>query len=268
MVIPMRSDTLLSPRVVDTSHDQGTSVYGGVVAYWTEEAGTKTVKEPTFGQLKLIAKKLTGYTYASDELLADSAIGLEALLTRMFGDALAWYEDEAFIEGSGVGEPLGFMNCGCYGTTSTRATASSVVLADLAQMWSDLLPQSHGRSVWLANPEVIVSLVQMASTTLTWMSLDQGVAKKPPATLIGRPIYFSEKMPALGTAGDICLVDLSHYVIGDRQKLTIASSPHIRFLTDETAWRFVQRVDGQCMEDSAFTPKYGGDLYPFVGLGT
>lgn len=267
-VIPMRSDTLLIPRVVDTSHDLGTSVFGGVVAYWTEEAGTKTVKEPTFGNVKLIAKKLTGYTYASDELLADSAIGLEALLTRMFGEALAWYEDEAFIEGSGVGEPLGFMNSGAYGTTSTRATSTSVILTDLARIWSDLLPQSYGRAVWLANPEVILPLAQLASTTLTWLKLDQGVAKSMPATIFGRPIYFSEKMPALGSAGDICLVDLSYYLIGDRQRLTIASSPHVRFLTDETAWRFIQRVDGQPWMDSGFTPKYGGTLYPFVGLGT
>lgn len=264
-IIPMSSDTLLIPKIVDTSHSS--SVYGGVVAYWTEEAGSKTVKEPTFGQIKLIAKKLTGYTYASDELLADSAIALESLLLRLFGEALAWYEDLAFLDGSGVGEPLGLLNSSAY-LCVNRSAANTIALADLANIWARLYPASHGRAIWIANPAVLPQLVALASTTLTWLKMDQGLAKAPPATLLGRPIYFTEKVPTLGTCGDISLVDLSYYIIGDRQKITIDSSKHIRFLTDETAWRFVHRVDGQPWVDSAFTPKNGSTLSPFVGLYT
>ena len=262
-IIPMRSDTLNIPKVVDTTH--ASTLFGGVVAYWTEEAGTKTVTQPTFGQIKLIAKKLTGYTYASDELLADSAIGLEALLSMMFGGALAWYEDEAFLNGDGVGKPLGILKSGAF-LTINRSAASAIAIADLANMLSRLLPQSHDRAVWYANPGAISKLVQLASTTLVWMPFDQGMAKSPPATLLGRPIYFTEKCPAVGTAGDIILADPKYYIIGDRQALTVASSAHVRFTTDETAWRFVQRVDGQPWVDAVFTPKNGSTLSPFVAL--
>jgi len=266
MVIPMRTDTLKIPKVVDSSHSS--TLFGGVIAYWLEETGTKTPTQPTFGQLQLIAKKLTGYTYASDELLADNAVGLEALLTRMFSGALSWYEDEAFINGNGVGKPLGILQSGAL-LAVNRSAASTIAIADLAAIWARLLPQSHGRAIWLANPSILTQLVALGSTYLTWLRGSAGaagLADTPPATLLGRPIFFTEKCQALGTAGDILLADLSYYLIGDRQQITIASSQHVRFTTDETAWRFVKRVDGQPWVDSAFTPEHGSTLSPFVTL--
>ena len=80
--IPMASNTIKLPRVKDTSH--ASSVYGGVIGYWVEEAGSYTASEPDFAQFQLVAKKLTGYTQASNELAQDSAIALESLLTGMF----------------------------------------------------------------------------------------------------------------------------------------------------------------------------------------
>jgi HK97 family phage major capsid protein len=264
-ILKMSSDTLKVPKIKDTSHEAGSGVHGGLIAYWTEEAGTKTVEEPTFGQVNLIAKKLTGYTYASDELLSDSALPLDTLIIKAFGETLSWYEDEAFINGSGVGEPLGILNSGAT-ISSARATASQVELADIANMWSRLYPSSVNRAVWLCNPSVLAQIAQLATTSLTWLQLDQGVAKPLPMTLMGRPIYMTEKLPALGTAADLMLVDLSYYLIGDRQRLTVKASEHVRFTTDETAFRFVQRVDGQPWVDSVFTPKNGSTLSPFIAL--
>lgn len=262
-VIPMSSDTITIPKLVDISH--ASTVFGGIVGGWLEESGTKTPTEATFGQVKLIAKKMFGYTYASDELLADNAIGLEGLINEMFGAAIAWYEDDAFINGTGAGQPLGILKSGSL-LSVNRSAATTVAIADLANMWSRLLPQSHGRAIWLANSTVLPKLVQLASTTLVWMPFSEGMTKTPPATLLGRPIFFTEKLPALGTAGDIMLADLSYYLIGDRQKVTMATSQHVRFTTDETAWRFVERVDGQPWMDTKFQPKNGSTLSPFVTL--
>ncbi len=75
-------------------------------------------------------------------------------------------------------------------------------------------------------------------------------------------------MPTLGTTGD-GLYDLSFYAIGDRQDFRIDTSNSVRFTTDETVWRFVERVGGQPRVDSAFTPANGGaTLSPFVQLSS
>jgi len=267
--IPMGTDTLNIPLLNDTTHTEAGGLFGGVIAHWTEEAGSKTHTDPVFRRVKLIAKKLTGLTYASDELLADSAIALEALLIKLFGDAIAWYEDEAFIDGSGVGEPLGWMNSGAL-IQVTRNTLASVVQADLAGMLGRLYPASHygPNTVWIANPSVLPQLVAVATTSVTWIALDQGMTKRVPTSIFGMPLLFSEKMQALGTVGDIALCDLSYYLIGDRSGVKVNRSIEYRFDTDETTWRFVKRVDGQPWTDEVFTPKHGATLSPFIVLST
>ncbi len=274
--IPMRTDTINIPKVVDTTH--ASNLYGGIIAYWLEEAGSKTLSEPVFGNVKLIAKKLTGYTYASDELLADSAIALESLLAQQFGAAISWFEDLAFLRGTGVGEPYGIHNSGAVIDGTRAPTTATVSLADLSTCMSRLYPDSlyAPSTIWIMSPAVLTQLIQLVSTVITWMPVGTGggmvgggAATRIPATIMGMPYRVTEKMPTLGTQGDIGLYDLSYYLIGDRQDLRIDTSTHARFTTDETAWRFVERVDGQSWVDSAFTPyNSGATLSPYVQLIT
>lgn len=261
--IPMATDTLNYPTIKDTTH--ASSVHGGVIAYWTEEAGSKTVVQPTFGRVKLIAKKLTGFTYASDELLEDSAVGLEALLINLFGDAIAWHEEEAFWQGNGVGQPLGIINSGSL-VTPFRATVTTVALADLGALMSRFLGNPYAPSVaWVANKSVLPQLLVLGSTYITWQTI---AGQRIPGALFGIPIYFTEHVAALGSVGDIGLYDFDQYLIGDRKGLKVDRSIEYRFSTDETTWRFVKRLDGQPLVDSAFTPKRGSTLSPFVCLAS
>jgi HK97 family phage major capsid protein len=89
-------------------------------------------------------------------------------------------------------------------------------------------------------------------------------------TILGRPVIFTEKTPALTTTGDINFVDLSYYLIGDRQIMQASSSPHFKFSTDKTAFKFIERVDGRPWLQSAITPKNNSSstLSPFVQLAT
>src|SRR6188508_450221 len=107
-VIPMASLRAAIP-FVDATTNNG-SIYGGVIAYWTEEGAALVQSQPTFGRIVLEAKKLTAYTEVPNELRQDSQPSVEALLYAMFPKAIAWFEDIAFLRGTGVGEPLGVLN--------------------------------------------------------------------------------------------------------------------------------------------------------------
>jgi HK97 family phage major capsid protein len=88
-------------------------------------------------------------------------------------------------------------------------------------------------------------------------------------TILGRPLYMSEKVPNLGTKGDIGFYDFGQYLVGDRGYMEAMSSPHYKFQNVKTAYRFVQRVDGRPGISSALTPANGGDtLSPFITLAT
>ena len=273
-VLPMTTDSLKIPYINDTSH--ASNVYGGCSVVWTAEAAEKTASKPTFGQMELTPHKLAGMTYASNELIDDSMLALGGLIARMFGTSMGYFEDDAFLTGTGAGQPLGIMNCGCT-INNYRETAARVTYQDLVEMWARLLPGSHGTAVWVMNPEVLRELMQIgagvgaaaraAGMNLIWINRNMGAASPIPGTIFGRPFFISEKMSALGTAGDIGLYDMKYYLIGDRQRVTIDASTHLRFDYDETAWRFVLRVAGQCWPAADITPRRGTTTRsPFVQL--
>ena len=270
-VLPMSTLTVRVPSIRDTT--DASNVFGGVTGYWVPESGSFTQSEPTFSQTTLTAKKLIGGTRVANELLRDSAITLEPLLNQLFADAIAYFEDDAFIAGIGGGQPLGILNADALVsvTKETGQAATTLSVENVIKAYSRLLPGSIANSVWIMHPDVQPQLYTMSLAVGTggapMFFPAGGISGAPTPTLLGRPIIFSEKAETLGSAGDVYLADLSYYLIGDRQALEMASSPHVRFNTDETDFRFIERIDGRPWIDSAITPRNGSNtLSPFVAI--
>lgn len=273
MVLPMNTDKLEIPRIHETSH--ASNLYGGVAGGWTAEGGTMSSSEPKFGNVTLEAKEYSGYTVATNALLQDNAVALESVITRLFGEAWGYYEDDAFLEGTGSGQPLGVTNADAL-VTVFRQNANHFYFLDVPNIWARVLPRSRDNGIFIMNHEVEADLIPLvventeAAATkgnVIFISPDRGAADSPPSTIMGRPYYVTEKVPGLGSASDFGFYDFSQYLIGDRQSLTIDASTHVYFTTNKTAWRFVFRVDGQPWMQSAITPKNGSNtLSPFVSL--
>lgn len=268
-VVPMETLTVPFPMIDTTSN--ASNIYGGVTAYWTEEAASLTDSSPTFGRVKLEAKKLTAYSEIPNELFADSIISLQMFINEIFPEAIAWFEDLAFISGSGVGEPLGFLNAAAKVSVAkeTGQVADTIVWENIVKMYSRMLPSSLDSAVWVAHIDTFPELATMALSVGTGGSaiwLNNGV-QGPPMTILGRPVLFTEKVNTLGDLGDINFVDFSYYLIGDRQAIQADTSPHYRFQNDQTTVRFIERVDGRPWIQSAITPNQGSNtLSPFVQL--
>jgi HK97 family phage major capsid protein len=268
-VVPMETLTVPFPTIDSTSH--ASSVYGGVTAAWTEESGTLTDTSAKFGRVKLEAKKLTAYSEVPNELFTDSIISLETFVDEIFPEAIAWFEDIAFIRGTGVGEPLGFLNApaAVSVTKESGQAADTIVWENVVKAYSRMLPTSLGRAVWIAHIDTFPELATMALSVGTGGSaiwLNNGT-EGPPMTILGRPVLFTEKAETIGDAGDINFVDLGYYLLGDRQAIQASTSPHFKFQNDQTAIRFIERVDGRPWIQSAITPNKGSNtLSPFVKI--
>lgn len=269
-VIPMESLRVPIPAIDSTSN--ASSVFGGIVCYWTEEGAALTESQASFARVVLDAKKLTGYAEMPNELVAD-ATAFGAFFNQSFPQAMAFYEDDAFTNGSGVGEPLGYLNATAQIAVAKESgqAANTIVWENIVKMYARMLPSSLGNAVWIASIDTFPELATMALSVGTGGSavwLNNGVAG-PPMTILGRPVIFTEKTSPLGTVGDINFVDLGYYLIGDRQVMQAQSSPHYKFANDKTAFRIIQRVDGRPWLQSAITPKNNGNtLSPFVALAT
>jgi len=268
---PMSSRSLTIPML-----DQGDQpaeywkldYFGGVLSYWTEEGGAKTETEPGFKQLELVAHKLAGYTQASDELLADSPLGIENLLVSLFRGAISTREDFGFLRGTGVGMPLGVLNSTVL-LTQNRATANTIEYRDLMRMLDDFMPGSFPNAVWCISHTALPTVLQMEDTAGNNVFVPNatgGVTQPMPGTLLGRPIIITEKLPTIGNTGDVLLADFSYYIIGDRLNTAINSSIHYDFINDLTTWRFVHRVDGQPWLDEPVYIDTANQVSPFVAL--
>ena len=270
-VLPMRTRVMQIPVLDQTGAPTlGSSYYGGAIAYWTEEGTSKDESQPDFRQMELIAHKLCVYTEASDELLADSAIPLEALLQQLFRGVVLNEEEWTFVNGSGAGQPLGVVTANTVtgaGPTIVvaRTGAGAIVIGDIFNMLSAF----QGRSpIWIAHQSTMPQILGLngpaGNPSYVWIGNGRD---QMPTTLMGYPIFFVENALPLGTMGDIILADLSKYVIGDRQMVTIDASKHYRFQYDLTSWRAVHRVDGRPWLSAPITYRDGATVVsPFVIL--
>lgn len=268
MTIPMTRRSIELPALKQSGTTAGEPHwFGGMTAFWEGEAQTVLETEPAFRNIELTAWELVAVTHASNNLLADSAISLSALLTgaRGFPGVIAWKEDYAFLRGTGAGQPLGVINAPCTITLASRTAANDIRYDDLVNIMNSMLPSN--RAVWVANLKTRARLMLMngpsGNPVYLWGSARDGM----PDTLLGMPIIFTEKVPPLGSPGDIGLYDFSHYYIGDRQATTIESTDQERWLRNQTSWKVNHRVDGQPWLDTYFTLADGtSTVSPFVIL--
>jgi HK97 family phage major capsid protein len=270
-VLPMSSKEMEVPCLDHTTAPSAgdTAFLGGLIARWTEESTSGSnlqETEPNLKQIKLINYELSGYSKISNALLADNAVGLDALLMKLFSAAIAWYEDYAFLRGTGAGRPLGML--AWAGLISvTRSAASACSLADVAGMYGRLLPAASMDSViWVIHPTILTKLLTMTGGDNV-IFLGNDVTGRPRWQILGHDVVVTEKVPALNTAGDILLADCAQYLIGDRQQVEIAFSEHVAFTTNQSVWRFVSRVAGMpWLRDKVTLSDATNTLSPFVAL--
>lgn len=260
-VIPMSTAKVVLPAVDVTSH--ASSVFGGVVAYWTSEAQARTATSAKFKRVALDTSEqsLCAYAEVPNELLND-APAMTAFLAMAMPEAIIFEEDYKFLMGNGVGEPQG-----CLKDTGRVSVAiepgqlaDTIVKENIDKMFSRMLPGSLMNAVWIAAIDTFPQLASLAMNVGTGGSpvwLNNGIIDGPPITIYGRPVLFTEKTAPLGDQCDIAFVDRKFYLLGDRQQMTMDASTQYQFAYNKTCYLATERVDGRPWMQSAITPKNG-----------
>ncbi len=264
----------LKMNAIDETSRASGSRWGGVEAYWMDEGQTKTATKPKLRQMEWTLKKLIALMYATDELIQD-ATALSAVASAAFTEEMGFQLEDAIINGSGAGDPLGILNSTALITVAKEGSqvAKTIVTNNIIKMRSRMHPKSRANAVWFVNLDVEPELHNMTLVVGTggiavWMPAG-GLSGQPFDTLFGRPVIPVEYCQTLGTKGDIYFADLSQYGVIEKGGVQAASSIHVQFLTDQMTFRWVMRTDGQSMWSSPLTPKNGSTTTsPFVTLAT
>ncbi len=265
-IFTMRSQTLQVNQWDGPDHS-GRQFYGGISANWAGESSELDVDTAKLRATVLQAKKVAFIGKVPTELVEDSpnfASQFKAALTGAAG----WHLDDAFLNGTGGNQPEGIRNSPAIITVDAEGgqSANTIVWENIVNMWARLWPGGQNNSIWIANGNCIPQLYLMNQAVGTAGVPVFQPASQPAATMFGRPIFFTEKLP---TVGDILLVDPKQYAIGMRVGVSLLISPHVYFTTDELAFRLRTRVEGKSLWDKVLTPAEATEtLSPFVQLAT
>ena len=219
-------------------------VHAGVTVTWIGEGVTKPVTEPAFLELTLTPHEVAAHVLLTDKLIRN-APSASVIVEKLLRGAILDAEDTAFIAGTGVGQPLGFLGH-ASSINVARFGAGAIAYVDVVNMYSQIL-RGGGPLVWIGNPTVLPQLQAMASALgqLIWQP---NAREGEPSNLLGIPFLISERQPVLGANGDLMLVNLSYYIIKDGSPLTIADDAGLsgnNFLYNKTAIKAYWNVDGQ-----------------------
>lgn len=274
-VIPMGSLRMHYPAVDFTTEVAET--LGGLVFYWMDEEGDIPDSTANFSSIELNAWRMAGAAIIPNDTLKD-ARALESWVRTNMPRGIRDFEDRAFIKGNGVKKPLGALTTANPSLITVSKEvgqpAATITWVNVLAMFARMLPECYDSAIWTITPDAIPEIFTMALPVGTGgsavMVAPGDGSKSPVMTMLGRPIKWSRKTPGvLGTQGDISLADYRYYAIGDRQDVRLDTSEHVRFLSDKTAFRVIERVDGQPLLKSAFTPENGGPtLSAFVQIET
>lgn len=249
----------------------------GIQAYWTAEGATITESKAAFKQASWRLQKLACLVKATDELL-DDAVALESYINNAAPAAFMHKINSAILSGNGVGKPQGILNSPFTVTQAAEGSqvSGTVVANNVLKMYSKMFPSSRANAAWYINPQVEEQLRVMQDGNGNYLYISPGgfgnqMSASPYGTLLGRPVIpMMGSMQALGSLGDIIFADLSfYYMISKAGGIKSATSIHLLFDKDTTAFRFSMRVDGKCPFTTPVTTEFGSyNMSAFVTLAS
>ncbi|MEX2673521.1 MAG: phage major capsid protein [Phycisphaeraceae bacterium] len=259
------SGNLSIPALED--RDRSSEDVGGFALSRLSEEGAVADQKVSFRSQKLQLNKAGGLVRVSSELLEDSAVGVETFLNQVFGRSVGLLQSMDFINGTGVGEPLGVLNAPVLHTVDAEGgqTADTIEGANLIKMRQRC--RNYDQAVWLTHTGTLDQLTQahIAGTNSDRFLFSPGNGTDTPDTIMGRPVYFSEAAHLLGDKGDIMLVVPSQYGY-IQNPLRIDMSMHAAFSTDQLVFRVITRDDGRPMHTSTLQDARGYETSEFVTL--
>nr|WP_231862740.1 phage major capsid protein [Sphingorhabdus sp. M41] len=260
----------ISPiRSIATVVQTGTAGYrklvttGGTPSGWVSEtAGRPETDTPDFNEIAPPSGELYANPAASQAMLDDAAFDVESWLADEIAREFAQAEGAAFVGGSGVNQPRGFLNAAvtdesdevrAFGSLqyvpsgASGSFDSEDVLVDLVHT---LRPAYRQGASFVMNSSTLAHIrkFKTADGAFLWQP---SLANGQPATLLGYPVVEAEDMPDI--AADSLSIAFGNfragYLIAERSATSILRDP----FTNKPFVHFyaTRRVGGQIMNSEA-----------------
>jgi HK97 family phage major capsid protein len=247
---------------LDQSGGNPGNMFGGVEVRWIGEGATKPETDAKLLEITLIPQEVAGLVKVTDKLLRNWQAA-DAFIKNLLRGAVTAAEDYAFIRGDGVSKPLGALNSAAVYKVN-RQTANAVKYLDLVNMVARILMRGL-TPVWSVPQSVLpqIATLKDENNNNIWIAnARDGFA----GTLLGYPLKWNNRAPALGAYGDVLLGDWSYYLIKDGSGPFVAASEHVLFNENKTIIKIFWNVDGSPWLQGPIKEENGYEVAPFVAL--
>ena len=208
-------------------------------AAWIEEGGALQFSDATFAQILLDAHKLHVAIKVTEELLYDSAFNLESYIIEQFGKALANAEEDAFLNGTGVGQPLGlFADVGGGHVAGTLTAALKA--DDVLGLIYDLKRPYRKNASFIMNDKTVAQIRKFKDNNGAYIWQPSYQAGEPDR-ILGYSVHTSEYVPE----NAIAFGDYSYYNIGDRGTRSFKQLTELFAGNGMIGYVAKERVDGK-----------------------
>lgn len=215
-------------------------------AAWIEEGGALTFGDATFDQIMLDAHKLHVAIKVTEELLYDAAFPLENYIINLFGRALANAEEDAFLNGTGVGQPLGLLaETGGAEIGGTTASGTAITSDEIINLVYTLKRPYRKNASFLTNDKTLALIRTLKDNNGAYI-WQPSYQSGEPDRILGYPVHTSPFFPEF-SAGAPCMAfgDYSYYNIGDRGTRSFAELKELFAGNGMIGFVAKERVDGK-----------------------
>ncbi|AHB47183.1 capsid protein [Hyphomicrobium nitrativorans NL23] len=238
---PMRSIA----RVVTTD----TSAYvkcvslNGPTATWV---GEREARNQTPGmklsELEFPVWELQAMPAVTQTLIDDAFADVAAELSLEIATAFSEMEDTAFVHGTGIKQPKGFLSVPkvadpswAWGKIGFRVSGVAAALSDsthngvdaLYDLYFSLKATYRANASWLMNSSTAATVAKLKDDNENYL-WQPSIQVGQPATLLGRPVVIDENMPSIeADATPIAFGDFERgYLIVDRTGIRVLRDPY------------------------------------------
>lgn len=208
-------------------------------ASWIEEGGALSFGDATFDQILMDAHKLHVAIKVTEELLYDNAFGLENYIITQFGKALANAEEDAFLNGDGVGKPLGLFAASGGGQIAETLTAA-IKADDIINLVYALKRPYRKNASFIMNDKNIAAIRKLKDNNGAYIWQPSAQAGEPDR-LFGYPVHTSAYAPE----DAIAFGDYKYYNIGDRGTRSFKQLTELFAGNGMIGYVAKERVDGK-----------------------
>ena len=208
-------------------------------ASWIEEGGALSFGDATFDQILMDAHKLHVAVKVTEELLYDNAFQLEKYIITKFGKALANAEEDAFLNGDGVGKPLGLFAASGGGQIAETLTAA-IKADDIINLVYALKRPYRKNASFIMNDKNIAAIRKLKDNNGAYIWQPSAQAGEPDS-LFGYPVHTSAYAPE----DAIAFGDYKYYNIGDRGTRSFKQLTELFAGNGMIGYVAKERVDGK-----------------------